>query len=57
MKNHSLEALKLLSESELHELKGGENHNGSTSTSQGSFCSLCIACATGCTACKTEVFG
>lgn len=51
MKKHSFEARKLLSETELHELKGGENQRGTTIGGM-TLCHQCVACST-CVACTT----
>lgn len=51
MGKYSLEAMELLTESELCEIKAGDKKPGECSLT----CTLCVACSSECTACVSTM--
>lgn len=47
VRNYSFDAKELLSKSEMHEIKAGDN----TKPTYCGFCSTCVGCTTQCTSC------
>lgn len=56
MKNYTQEARELLSNSELYEIKAGENfQDDDLTTSECDLCAQCVACSSSCVACSSKM--